>query len=267
MADEDRAALLRAPIVHPAPAADAVAVRRDVIFDRTAVGALRLDLYTPAAAGGAGLPAVLIVAGYPDASGRIRQMGWAVSWARLLAASGMAVAIYANDEPCRTARRAFAYLAGGEASADGLPIDPGRIAVLAASGGVPTAVDLVMAEPRVARAVFYYGFLLDAAGESTVADAAAAFGFATASPGRSIDDVPPDLPLFVVRAGADAFAGLADGLSRFVSAAVQRNLAITFVNLPEAPHAFDLVDDRDRSREVIAQTVAFLRAAGPRAGV
>jgi hypothetical protein len=38
-----------------------------------------------------------------------------------------------------------------------------------------------------------------------------------------------------------------------------RNLPVTFVNHPEAPHAFDLLHDSETSHEIIRQILAFMR--------
>jgi hypothetical protein len=43
------------------------------------------------------------------------------------------------------------------------------------------------------------------------------------------------------------------------SKALSHNLPITFVNYPTAPHAFDIMDDSEMSREIIRQIVTFIR--------
>jgi hypothetical protein len=53
--------------------------------------------------------------------------------------------------------------------------------------------------------------------------------------------------------------GLNEALDRFVAKALPCNLPITFVNHPMAPHAFDLFDDSDTSREIIRRILAFLQ--------
>src|SRR3954447_202706 len=103
-------------VVYQIPGMEAVTVRRDVVYqaaeaigdrteDRTkdSNDALTLDLYSPPDAGsGARVPAVVIVAGYPDAGFqrtvgcRFKEMGSSTSWGRLIAASGMVAITYAN---------------------------------------------------------------------------------------------------------------------------------------------------------------------------
>ena len=68
-----------------------------------------------------------------------------------------------------------------------------------------------------------------------------------------------DVPLFMARAGADQCPNLNAALDRFVAVGLQRGLPLTLINLPRAPHAFDLFDDSDLSRHVVEQAIAFLR--------
>jgi acetyl esterase/lipase len=63
-------------------------------------------------------------------------------------------------------------------------------------------------------------------------------------------------PLLVVRAGRDA-PELSAALDAFVQEAKGKGAPVTLVELPEAHHAFDLVDDVERSREAMRQTALF----------
>jgi acetyl esterase/lipase len=57
----------------------------------------------------------------------------------------------------------------------------------------------------------------------------------------------------------DQFVGLNDALDRFAAKALAANLPVTIVNHPSGPHAFDIFDDSDASREIIRQMLAFMR--------
>ncbi|MGP0074234.1 MAG: hypothetical protein ACLPWF_20160 [Bryobacteraceae bacterium] len=50
-----------------------------------------------------------------------------------------------------------------------------------------------------------------------------------------------------------------EGIDRFISHALAANLPITLVNHPTGPHAFDILDDSETSREIIRQILEFLR--------
>jgi acetyl esterase/lipase len=65
--------------------------------------------------------------------------------------------------------------------------------------------------------------------------------------------------MFIARAGRDEMPHLNDSIDRFVEKALEANLPITLVNHPEGPHAFDLFDDSEASRNVIEQLLGFLR--------
>jgi hypothetical protein len=209
-----------------------------------------MDLY------GESGPGVILVAGDPDpgfqriAGCRFKEMGSTVSWARLIAASGMVAVTYTNREPESDLRALLQFVRKNGAS---LGIEGDRIGLWASSGHVPLALSALNA--GVSCAALCYGYTLD------VGEAAAAYRFANPLAGRSIDDLPDDVPLFLVRAGRDEMPRLNESLDRFLASAVRRNFPITFVNHPSAPHAFDLYDDSATSREIIRQILAFLRGA------
>jgi len=243
-------------LVHTIAGAAEVAVERDHVYP-TAQGPLEIDLYRPPGAS-APRPAVVFVSGYPD-PGMAAMVGkrfkdWASyqGWARMVAASGMIGITYAN----RTPADVTALLHHLQDNAAALGIDPGRIAVWACSGNVPTALGL-LARERIACAALLYGYMMDLDGATNLAQSAARFHFA--APPVGIEDLPPTLPMLVVRAGRDEMPGLNDNLDRFLAAAAKRGLAVTGVFHPEGPHSFDLVDDSPRTHEVIEEVLAFLR--------
>lgn len=252
-------------VVYTIPAMEAVTVRRDVAYHTSDAGVLTMDVYAPPdAAAGSRLPAVVFVSGYPDPGFervlgcKLKDMGAYVSWARLLAASGLVAVTYANRQPVADAHALLGHLRENAAS---LGIDARRIGLWAASGNVPMALSLLIREaPGSLRcAALCYGFMLDLDGSGRVAGAAAQFGFVNPCAGSSADDLPRDLPLFVARAGQDQMPGLNDTIDHFVAAALARNLPVTLANHATGPHAFDLLDDSDTARELIRAIVAFLR--------
>ena len=244
---------------------DAVAVQRDVAYRTTEAGALTMDLYVPPGAQtGARRPAVVFVSGYPDpgfeafVGCKLKDMGAYTSWGRLVAASGIVGVTYTNREPVADLDALLQYLRQNAAS---LGIDENRIGLWAASGNVPRAVSVLMqqASSSLACAVLAYGYMLDPAGSTRVAEASARFGFVNPAAGKSVDDLPRELPLFLVRAGKDELPGLNETIELFLTAALARNLPVTFVNHATAPHAFDILDDSETSREIIRSILAFLR--------
>ena len=210
---------------------------RDVAFG----DGLTMDVYSRVEES----PLVVIVAGYPDPGFqrklgfRFREMPSNVAWAERLAEAGLTAILYSNVEPARDLGLLLDQLEGR------------RVGLLASSGNVPLALS---AMDRVQCAALLYGFMSDA--EGIVSEASKTFGFA--SPGFAF---PDGKPLFVARAGQDQFPRLNETLDAFVVEALRRNVPLTFANHPEGPHAFDMVDDSERTREIIGMTVAFLKSA------
>jgi hypothetical protein len=261
--ETQRHEMTRKTVVLELPGMDAVTIQRDVPYQATESGALTMDLYRPAASSSAApLPAVVFVSGYPDPGFermlgcKLKDMGHYISWGRLVAASGLMAVTYSNREPADI-HALFAHLRQNAAS---LGIDASRIGVWAGSGNVPMALSLLM-EPAGSFqcAVLCYGFMLDIGGATHVANAAAQIGFANPCAGKSIDDLPRDLPLFLVRAGQDQTPHLNDSIDAFVAAALARNLPVTLANHATGPHAYDLLDENETSREMIRNILAFLQ--------
>lgn len=231
-------------VVLTLPETDAVRVQRDVPY----AGDLTMDVYSPPDATSE-TPAVVIVGGYPDpgfetmVGCKFKDMGSSVSWARLIAASGMKAIAYTNREPEADLHKLLDHI--------GSPVG-----ILATSGHVPLALSLLLrdAPHRVRCAALCYGYAFEAE------EQARQFRFAYPVAGKSIDDLVADVPLFVARAGRDEMPRLKETLDGFIGAALVRNMPITIANHPDGPHAFDLMDDSEATRAIVEQILAFLRA-------
>jgi hypothetical protein len=252
-------------VVYQIPGANTVTIRRDVEYRTTDTGALTMDLYYPPDwQSGAPLPAVVFVAGYPDpgfaskVGCKLKEMASYVSWGQLTAASGLVAITYTNREPAADIHALIEYLRQNAAA---LGIDENHIGVWACSGNVPLALSVLMqaAGDYLQCAALCYGLMLDLDGATRVADAARQWGFVNPCAGKSVDDLPKEVPLFIARAGQDQMPHLNETLDRFVARALSCNLPVTFVNHPDAPHAFDLFHDSETSREIIRQILAFMR--------
>jgi hypothetical protein len=251
--------------VYEMPGMDAVRIRPDVIYDDASPDRLSMDLYYPTGeTEGVRLPAVLFVAGFPDpgfesfAGCKLKETAGYISWGKLAAASGMVGITYTNREPVADLDRLLAFVQSHSGS---LGIDERRIAVWACSGNVPTELGLLMQKWTIPckAAVLSYGVMLDPDGSLDIEKAAAQLGFANPCARRSVADLPGDLPLMIVRAGQDAVPGVNASIDHFAAAALARNLPVTIMNHPTAPHSFDLLDASETSREVIRQILGFLR--------
>ncbi len=252
-------------VVYRVPNMDAVKVLRDVEYGDGHVGTLNFDIYYPPDfKSGMRLAAVIFVAGYPDegferiVGCKLKEMGAYVSWGKLTAASGLIAITYTNREPVADVQ---ALLRDVRQRAAELGIDENRIGLWACSGNVPLALSVLMQEAvdYLKCAVLCYGIMLDLDGSTYVAEAAKTWGFSNPCAGRSVADLPQRLPLFIVRAGLDETPHLNETIDGFMAKALSCNLPVTFVNHPAAPHAFDLLDDTQATREIIRRILAFMQ--------
>jgi hypothetical protein len=251
-------------VLYEIPGMRDVTVRRDIEYGRSDAGPLTMDVYVPSGATtDTPSPVVILAGGFPDVGVTLtlgctaKEMEMTISWAQLIAASGMAAIAYTKRDPASDARALVAYVREHAAA---LGLDRDRVGVFAASGSAPVALSLLAgAERAVTCGVLLYGYTLDLDGATGVAESAKQWGFVNAAAGTSLDDFPADAPLFIVRAGREQFPHLNAALDRFVAGAVARNRPITFVNHHDGPHAFDLFDDREISRAIVRQALAFLR--------
>ena len=234
----------------------------DDVFVRSATynagqTALPMDIYYPKEpAQGDRLPLVIIAFGYADPEGNLRRFGPVTSWARLIAASGMATVIYANTDPAENIHAVLAHL---RTNAAALNVDEERIGLYAASANVAVALSALMRDAGITAASLLCGYTMDLDGSTGVADAAKQFLFANACAGKTVDDLPADVPMLFVRAGRDQFPGINEALDKVIVRALARNLPLTFINYPSGVHGFEFEEDTDVSRDIVQQVLTFLR--------
>jgi hypothetical protein len=242
-------------VVFALPGMDALPVRRDLTFRSTSGASLLMDVYYPSLSTDKRLPLVLLATGYPDPEARVRAYGPLTSWARLMAASGMAAVIYGTDTPAEDAHALLRHLRGDAAS---LGLDDGRFGLFAASGNVPVGLSTLIRDWRLRCGALLYGYTMDVGGSTTVAEIARQFGFVDACAGTSVDDLPSDMPLLFVRAGRDQLPGLNASLDRLIARALARNLSLSLINHAAGAHGFDLDEHTAASRAVVQQVLTFL---------
>ena len=267
MSDESRRhEIVTKRVVYTTPGTDRVTVQRDLEYRTTPTGVLTMDLYRgPETTPGEGTPAVILVTGYPDPGVRSKlgcsgkDIGASVSWGRLIAAAGILAITYTNREPAGDLQALLEYV---RHNAGSLGIDDRRIGLFASSGNVPLALSALIQDggKGLRCAVLTNGYMLDLDGLTGVAEAATTFGFVNPAAGKSVEDLPADVPLFIVRSGQDQLPHLNDTIDRFLLRALAGNRDVTFVNHAKAPHAFDLFHDGETSRAIIRQMLAFMQS-------
>jgi hypothetical protein len=265
MSEVQRAEITLKPVVYRIDGMEAAAIRKNVVY-HTNGGDLTLDAYYPSDFHSADRrPAVILVVGYSDAGAqakvgrKFKEMESLISWSRLIAACGLIAITYTNREPAEDLAAVLRYV---RENAEALGVDGTRLGLWASSGNSPLALSALMQDSAkpIQCAAFFYPFLLDLDASALVANASKTFKFVNPCAGKTVDDLPFGVPLFLAKAGRDEFAGLNGAIDRFVCEALERNLPLTVVNHPTGPHAFDLLQDSAFSRSVVQQALKFLQS-------
>lgn len=251
-------------IVYQIPEMENVVCHEGVIYYSVDSMDLEADIYTPPGLSrGSKLPVVILTNNFPDVVWKRRSgvvhKDWQmiISWAELIAASGMVAVTYQTKYSPSESKILLSYLSKNAAQFN---IDINRIAVFGCSGNALAAQSIMHYENYNIRcAVLYYGLLLtpDQKYFEEINSAQESIGFYLSDLEQS-DDIPSDIPILVTRAGKDQNPIINMSIDHFLSEAVKSNAKITFINYSEGQHDFDVLDDTENSRIIIRQTVDFL---------
>ena len=257
--------IVRMEIVHRVPGMDAVAVANRV-YASAGGEALTMDLYAPPGASpGANLPAVLMIHGGPIPKLGAKNMGVFRSYGRLLAASGLVAVAFdhrflAPERLLDAAADVEEAIASVRENAEALGIDRDRLAVWGFSGGGPLLSVALRGTPPYVRAILAFYAALDirekAPGSTAEIDDDVRRAFSPAWHIRN--EGGRTAPILVGRAGLD-HPFMNATIDRFVAEALAVDAEIDVLNHPRGRHAFDILDDDARSREIIARAVDFLK--------
>lgn len=248
----------RAKLVYELPDMNKVRIQQSILYNTQKN--LGLDIYYPPdIKSGETCPAVILVLGYANNVFETKLKDWQfyISWAKLIAASGMIAVNYETLQPADDVVDVVAYIRNNAAA---LQIDENRIGIWSCSANVLTASTLLFSERKeyLRCAVFYYGLLLtpDHKYRDAISALTKQVNFSTDGIDR-IKYFHQDLPLFILRAGKDMeiFKQVAD---YFTAMALANNVPLTCINYADGGHGFDMSDDNDISRAIIQQTLDFL---------
>jgi acetyl esterase/lipase len=271
----------RMRMVYRVPGMDRVQVRRELVYREVEGTPMTMDVYLPARPAeqsaaepaGARPPVALLIHGGPvppEAYAKVKNMGVFVSYGELLAASGMAAVAFNHlhhgwHDLAESADNVAAVIAYLRAEADALRLDPDRLCLWAFSGGGPQlAPPLAAPDPAVRCLVGYYPMLdlrIDLGPVAALIPEVPAATLERFSPAAcvAIPAPRPRPPLLLARAGRDQ-PFVNQGLDGFVQAALAAGLEIEILNHAAGQHGFDVRDDVERSRRIIARTIEFIQA-------
>ena len=194
------------------------------------------------------LPVVIFVNGFADEwlqkqfGAKLKDYGQYISWSQLIAASGMIAIAYETHDPVVNIHDLINYT---RANGPWLRINEDRICLWSGSANSATALYALTdtsAEYRdsLACAVIYYG-------------RTSWEGITYTEQGLSAD-----IPLFIVKAGRDD-PSLNRQIDDIVEKVREANVPLEFVDYEDGVHGFDLFQDTAESREIIKQTLEFIK--------
>jgi acetyl esterase/lipase len=245
-----------------------VVTTRDVVYKSEGDIKLLMNVYSPPKIGsGAALPVVLFVHGGPISPEMPLPNDWGVyqSYGELIAASGFVGVtfnhrLFSRNDYGRSQSDVLAAIEYVRTHAKELNVDANRIALWIYSFSGPHLSWVLRDRPAGLRCALAFYPLLDLRPFLPPnADANMTAAVERLSAAAQIKEYGAGLPMFIARAGLDALP-LNQGIDRFVSEALAANLDIEVMNHSHGRHSFDVLDDDDRSREIIASAVQFLKS-------
>ncbi len=237
-------------IVYQVPGMQDVQPHSHLVLKRPDGSRLTLDQYMPpGATASARLPAVLLVHGGPvpaEMQPMPKDWGVYVSYGQLIAASGLVGLVFNHryfegqgiQQSGEDIEAVMGYI---QSNSDGLGVDPTRLCVWGFSGG-GRLMPVILRKLGAAKCLALYYTLLDIKGHEKQWDRALA-----------------RLPMFVAKAGLD-HPRLNERLDLLASRAAALNAPFELVVHPAGQHGFDVLDDDETSREIIARTLKFIKA-------
>jgi len=231
------------PIVYHVDGMRDVRVQRDVVYKWDGAAELKMNIYSPARlSGDARVPAVVFVHGGPIPEQFTPPTRWGVfvSYGELAAASALVGVtfnhrLYAPTDYERSQADVAAAIDYVREHAVQLNVDADRIALWYFSGAGPLLSAVLRDRPAYVRCVLAFYAYLDK---------------------REVREKGSGLPMFIARAGLDQPL-INQSIDAFVQEALAGNVPLELMNHPAGRHGFDILDDDERSREIIARAVAF----------
>jgi acetyl esterase/lipase len=259
--------IVNAPVVLELPGMGNVQVLQNERYTHADDANLLMDIYLPPGLkAGEKRPVMIFIHGGAGSDSRPKDWGIYRAWGRLAAASGLVGVTFTHrlGYPKPLLRESESDVSAAidfvRSNAARFRADPDRLCLAAYSAGGPLlAVGLDEKRPYVRCLVAVYAFLdiqqSNLHREHEPAERVRKFAVIEhlGSPRAK------RLPWFVARAGLDEIPMMNDSIDRFIGRAITENVNLTVMNHPTGVHGFDNQNDDDRSREIIAAILEFVR--------
>jgi len=264
-------AQLEQRIVYKVPGMDKVKAFKNLTYKTADNTELKMDIYTPSdLPKDKRIPAVIFIhGGYlpRNMSPQPKDWGVYISYGELMGASGLVGVTfnhryYGYDEENMNmsfgdVKDAIKFV---RENADKYHIDPDLIVLWAFSGGGPHLSIALKEKMDYVRCIISYYASLDL--RPSVQQISPDIDPKTVEPFSPIVYLTEDNyhipPIFIGRAGLDN-PTLNLEVDTFIAKALSLNETIEVMNHPVGRHAFDVLDDNDRSREIIVRTIEFIK--------
>jgi acetyl esterase/lipase len=258
-------------ILYALPGMEKIRPQKNLTYKRVADAELKMDVYQPPKLQrGESLPAIVFIHGGalpPNLLTKPKEWGAYVSYGQLAAGAGLVGVTFnhrfygwdmkALSDARSDVMEAIAYLRN---NAERLGINKDRICLWTLSGGSLLLGPFLNDAPSFIRCLVFYYSVLDL--ESLRKERPAITDEVTRefSPIYRLEAEGRRLaPLFIARAGRDE-PGLNVAVDSFIQKALAKKATLDFSNHAEGQHGFDVLDDNERTREIIKRTLEFVRA-------
>jgi acetyl esterase/lipase len=258
--------LFSRPIVVPTPGPSEFNVRANVVYRETEEARLLADIYTPISAKSV-LPGVIFIHGGPvpeDPSTSLKDSGAFRSYGALATDAGLAGVVFNHRlhsiDHFRTANADVqAAVSFVRTNGERYGIDRNRLCVWIFSGGGAFVTPFLSEQPEWLKCIVLYYAVLEPSFWKDIGLNGAGEQLADFNPLSALEAKSAwDPALFVAEAGEDN-ATLNRGLRAFLGTALENGWRVEYWNHPTGPHAFDILKDDQRSKDIIGRTMDFLR--------
>jgi acetyl esterase/lipase len=274
----DLSEIIRKRVVYSAPDMEQSIVRSNIVYKADDGLDLMMDIYYPQNfTDNIQLPAVIFIHGDGPSEiiKNVKDWGQYVAWGQLIASIGL-IGITFNHRSSEDKLSKMAEVASDvkdlidyvRSHANELGINRNSLCIWACSAGVPYLQVVMERPPDYVRClVAYYGMMdfqqfaetlsADMPGkeQKTIIDIFRQFSLLYHL--ANMSKIMP--PMFIAQAGLDV-PSTNETINRFVEQARQKGVKAAFFQHPEGQHGFDVLNDDEKSRSIIKQTLAFIQS-------